>query len=316
MTTELIIRYSELATLTDCQLKHKLTYASGLATPPGRRLVLGSAYHALMQGHYEAFRDADTQKHPRDLNEARKKAGQRLSEYKRGEGIEHVDAEMLEQLRWMYAGYVDRYGTESDMDRFIVIDEKRIVPMMTWKGIKVLLQTTADLIGHHRVWDRWLLLDHKTSGRGDASKDAFSKENQLDPQRALYAASFSLFGPKRGRVPIFGAYHNVIRIDQLKREMSMEERFGRNAVFYNEKELLAVWEEAKIVARKAVEIHLGLGTIYSSPDPSVCSWKCPYTQVHLTARATGRDIVSVALDYGAKRAPDYQSLSERKSGVS
>lgn len=310
MTQELTLRYSALATLAECQLKFKLQYASGLSTPPGRRLVLGSAYHALMQGHYESFRDSDTRKQPRDLDAARKRAGRRLTEYKRGEGIEHIDDEMLEQLRWMYQGYVEVYGTENDLDQFLVIDEKRVVPMLTWKGIKVNLQVTADLIGHHRIWDRWLLIDHKTASQRDASKDAVKKENQLDPQRALYSASYSMYGPKKGRIPIFAAYHNVVRTDQLKREMTMEERFGRSPIFYDleGRELRAVWEEAKVLARKAVEIHLGIGTLYSSPDPNECSWKCPFTAVHLTSRATGREIVKVALDYGAIRDPQWHPL--------
>lgn len=315
MTTELIIRYSELATLTDCQLKHKLSYASGLSTPPSKRLVLGSAYHALMQGHYEAFRDADTQKRGRDLKLARQSAGHRLNEYRRGEGAEHIDEEMLEQLRWMYAGYIERWGDDRDFDRFLIIDEKRVVPLLTWKGIKVFLQTTADLIAHHRSWDRWLLMDHKTASGRDASKDVVAKENQLDAQRGIYAASFSLYGPKKGRIPIFGAYHNTVRTDKLKREMTMDERFARSPVFYNQGELERIWEEAKTVARKAVEIRLGIGSIYASPDPTVCSWKCPYVQVHLTARATGRDPVQVALDYGAQREEQWQSLAARKAGV-
>lgn len=310
MPQELTLRYSALATLTDCQLKFKLTYASGLVSPPGKNLVRGSAFHELMQGHYEAFRDADNAHEPRDLAQARKRGAQHLMQYRRGEGAEHLDDEMIEQLRWMYAGYVERWGTDEELDRFVVIDEKRVVPLLTTRGVKVFLQTTADLVCHHKAWDRWLLLDHKTETGRDASKEAFSKENQLDPQRPLYAASFSLFGPKKSRIPIFGAYHNTVRADKLKRDMTMEERFGRSPVFYNEKELLAVWEDAKTVARRAVEITLDVGApVYSSPDPMSCGWKCPFIQVHLTSRSTGRDPVQVALDYGAVRDPDWQPLA-------
>lgn len=309
---ELTIRYSELATLMDCQLKHKITYASGLVSAPSRRLVLGSAFHALMQGHYESFRDDDARKQVRDLNRARQKAVRRLSEYVHGEGAQHFDDEMKILLQWMYSGYVDRWQTEDEFDRFTIIDEKRIVPMLTYRSVKVSLQVTADLVAHHRSWDRWLLIDHKTSTRGDVSKDVIKKENDLDPQRALYAISFSMLGPKKGRIPVFGAYHNVVRAEQLKREMTMEERFARHPVFYNTTILEAVWEEMKIVAKRAVEIHLGIGApIYSSPDPGTCSWKCSFVQTHLTARATGRDPAEVAIDYGAVRAEGWLPLADR-----
>lgn len=308
LAKELTLRYSALATLQDCQLKFKLSYASGLHTPPSPRLVLGSAYHALMQGHYESFRDTDTRKQPRDLAAARHQAAIRLTEYVKAEGRQHYDEKMRDQLRWMYQGYVERWDTEPAMDRFVVIDERRVVPVLTYKGVKVFLQVTADLIGHHREWNRWLLIDHKTASQRDASKEVVAKENQLDPQRGLYAACYSLFGPKKGRIPIFAAYHNVVRTDQLKREMSMEERFARTPVFYTEKELLNIWAENKVVIRKAVEIHLGIGDIYSSPDPTTCSWKCPWVAPHLAARANGRDVVQVALDYGAQRDPGWQPL--------
>lgn len=312
MPVDLVLRYSALATLTDCQLKFKLSYASGLTSPPGRRLVLGSAYHALMQGHYESFRDSDARKQPRDLADARFRGSQRLSEYRRGEGHEHIDSEMIEQLRWMYQGYIERWGIDAEFDRFLVIDERRVVPLLTHRGVRVLLQVTADLIGHHAKFDKWLLLDHKTASQRDAAKEVVAKENQLDSQRALYTACYRHYGPKKGRIPIFGAYHNVIRTDKLKRDMTMEERFARTPVFYSDIELHNVWAEAKVIARKAVEISLGIGDIYSSPNPTECGWKCPWVQPHLTSRATGRDVVEVAISYGAQRDAGWESLASRK----
>lgn len=294
-----------------CQLAYKLTYAEGLSSPPSDKMVQGSAFHALMQGHYEAFRDSDARKQPRDLTEARHRGALRLKEYMRGEGLGRVNEEMMDLLRWQYAGYVDLYGTDLDFDQFLVIDEKRVVPLITYKGIRVSLKVTADLIAHQAKWDRWLLLDHKCRGGVDAAKQAFKKENQLDPQRALYAASYSMQGSKKGRIPIFAAYHNVVRSDKLKREMTLLERFARSPIFYGETELLAVWDEARELAKRAVEIRLGVGPkIYSSPDPLTCGLSCSWTQPHLTSRATGRDVVQVAIEYGAQRDPAFVALTK------
>lgn len=292
-----------------CQLNYKLSYASGLSAPPNDAMIKGSAFHALMQGHYEQFREDDSSKRPRSLADARYRASQRLNEYRRGEGKDRIESEMVDMLRFMYEGYVERFGTDTEFDRFVVIDEKRIVPLLTYRGVRVSLKVTADLIVHHAKWDKWLILDHKTKGKVDASKEAFKNENQLDPQRALYAASYSMQGPKKGRIPIFAAYHNVIRSDKLVREMTLDERYARSPIFFNTIELTEVWEEAKTLAKRAVEIRLGVGPkLYSSPDPRTCGWACSFVGAHLTARATGREIVQVAIDYGAQREVDWQPL--------
>lgn len=316
MAIDLTVRFSELQTLMRCQLAYKLQYASGLSSPPNDKMVQGSAFHALMQGHYESFRETDARKQPRDLAAARFQGAQRLKEYRQGEGLNRVNEDMLELLRWQYAGYVERFGTDNEFDRIVVVDEKRVVPLVTYKGVKVSLKVTADLIVHHAKWDRWILLDHKGRGGVDASKEAFKKENQLDPQRALYAASYSMQGPKKGRIPIFAAYHNVVRSDKLKRDMTLEERFARSPIFYNQIELAAVWDDAKTLAKRAVEIRLGVGPkIYSSPDPLTCNWSCGFTQIHLTSRATGRDIVQVALDYGITRDSSWRPLINKPEPV-
>lgn len=312
MPKTLTLRFSELATLADCQLKYKLAYAEAMVGKSSPRLVLGTTYHALMEGHYGSFRRDDAARVPRSLARARASAGEKLNEWIRthrggpiGGDAAHLDSEMLDKLRWMYTGYIDRYGTDDEWDRMLVIEERRVVPLVSHLGVRVNLAVTADLVVHHRTYDRNLLVDTKTLTGRDAGKAAFAKENWLDLQRLLYCASYTLKGPKKGRLPIFGALHNTVRADQLKREMVPEERFGRGPVYFNETELEAAWVEAQNLARDAVEIRLGRGRanrMYSSPNPNECSWKCQFKEVHLTARATGRDIVEVAKEYGFERA--------------
>lgn len=308
----LTLRYSELATLADCQLKYKLAYAEAMVSGSSPRLVLGTAYHALMEGHYGSLRLDDLAGRRRDLGRARAAAGAKLNEWIRnnrgvdGQGdAKHVTSEVLDQLRWMYTGYTERWSTDEDWDKILVIEERRVVPLVSHLGVRVQLAVTADLVVHHRAYDRNLLIDHKTLSGRDAGKAATQKENWLDPQRGLYCASYTLKGPKKGRVPIFGAYHNTVRTDQLKRDMVTEERFGRGVVYFNNTELEQCWTEAQNLARDAVEIRLGRGRakrMYSSPNPQECGWKCSFKEVHLTARATGRDPGQVALDFGFTRA--------------
>lgn len=302
----LTLRYSELATLADCQLKYKLAYAERLTNTSKPRLVLGTAFHALLEGHYKSFREDDNRKQPRNLAKAREAAGAQLNAYIRShrEDARHINDEMLELLRWMYAGYVERWGDDPQYKSFPVIEEERVVPLISHLGVKVLLRVTADLVVYHRDYDRYLIVDHKTLSGRDAGKAATAKENWLDPQRLAYSAAYSLQGPKKGRLPIFGAVHNTVRADKLKREMILDERFGRAAVYFNETELRAGWEELRNLAKDAVEIRLGRGRalrMYASPDPQTCAWKCQFKEVHLTARATGRDPAQVAIDYGFER---------------
>lgn len=306
---QLTLRYSELATLADCQLKYKLAYAERLIGDDKPRLVLGTAYHVLMEGHYLEFQRADAAGEERDLDRARKAAGAKLNEYRRT-GVEHLTDEVIDQLRWMYAGYVDLYGVDPDLDQILVVENRRVVPLVRHLGVRVNLAVTADLIVHHAGYNRVLLMDHKTLKGRDASKAATQKENQLDPQRGVYCASYTLQGPKKGRIPIFGAYHNTVRTDKLVRPMVTGERFGRAPIYFGERELNAIWLEAQNLARDAVEIRLGLGRalrMYSSPNPLECGWKCQFKEPHLNSRAVGRDPVQVALEYGFRRAEAHTS---------
>lgn len=308
MTKELTLRYSELSVLGDCALKYKLGFADRLTMPSKARLVLGSAYHALMEGHYKALAAADVQGVAREPEFARRNAAKHLVAYRRTEDGAKIDDEMRDQLRWMYNGFIERWGMDEDYDLIVSVEQRRTVPLVSHLGVRVKLAVTADLIVHHRVYDRYLLVDHKTISGRDAGKQATAKENQLDLQRAVYSASYSLKGPKKDRLPLFGALHNTIRTDQLKRAMLLDERYGRAAIYYNDKQLEYIWTEVQNMARDAVEIRLGRGRalrMYSSPNPLECGWKCQFKEAHLTAQATGRDAAQVARDYGFVEAgPD------------
>lgn len=298
---QLTLRYSELATLADCQLKYKLGYAEGLTMPSKPRLVLGSAFHALMEGHYKALAVADAAGEVRDPVRARRGAARYLVAYRGTADGRQITDDMYLQLRWMYDGFVEKWGMDPEYDRIVAVEGRRVVPLVSHMGVRVLFATTVDLIVHHRTYDRYLIVDHKTLSGRDAGKASTQKENQLDPQRAAYSATYCLKGPKKDRLPIFGALHNTIRTDQLKRTMLLDERYGRGPVYYNEKQLEATWIEVQNLARDAVEIRLGRGRakrMYSSPNPQECGWKCQFKEVHLTAIATGRDPARVARDYG------------------
>lgn len=311
MPRELTLRFSELATLAECQLKYKLAYAERLTGDSKARLVLGTAFHALLEGHYKAFAQQDAAFQQRDLVQARQYAGRHLNVVRQTSEGKHIDEAMLDQLRWMYEGFIEVYGTDPDYDRIISVEQRRVVKLVSHLGVRVNLGVTADLIVHHAKYDKVLLVDHKTLSGRDAGKAATAKENQLDLQRGVYTASYSRQGPKRDRIQIFGALHNTIRTDKLQRTMLLAERYGRAAVYFNDRELDAIWEEAQNLARDAVEIRLGRGRakrLYSSPDPQVCSWKCQFKEPHLTSRATGRDPVQVALDYGFRRADADDAL--------
>lgn len=316
MAKVLTVRYSELAALAECQLKYQLGYAEAMVTDKeSEALTRGSAWHALMEGHYKSFREDDDAGRPRDLAKARKRAGEHLNAFAR---TRKISEELLETLRWMYEGYIDQYGTDSDWSEIVVVENRRTVPLVRHLGVTVRLAVTADLVVFHRVYGRHLLIDHKTESGRDAGKMANSKDNQLDPQRATYSASYQMRGPKKDRIPILGAIHNTARTDKLKRAMILDERFGRGPVYYGELELLKVWEETQNLARDAVEIRLRRGRynrMYTSPDPDRCSWKCNFKEVHLTARATGRDPAQVALDYGFTRAePDNPFIGTLEEG--
>lgn len=306
---EWTMRYSELNTLAKCATQYQIEYVLGLKPPSSKpSMIRGSAVHAWLQGWYQSFAEDDQAGRERDPDRAWIRAYRQLNIYEETELGGHLPETIRAKVDWAVAGYRERYDTDADWYRILWVEHHRIVPLVDVEIgdalYRVLLRTTADLVTQSRITGRIRLIDHKSAEGRDVSKDAFSKENQLDPQRGLYTASFKRRGPVIGRLPIWSALHNAVRCDQLKRKMTIEERFGRHPVFFGDIELDQIWADTQELAREAVRQRLGIGIKYPSPDSLGCKW-CSLKEPHIMARQTGRPLEQLVKDFGFKTEAEH-----------
>lgn len=288
------VSYSQLSSFRQCPLKWRLGSIERLA-PADRKpaLSLGTAFHAMLQARYEAFAAADRAGKPRSLAEAREEAFVALE---RASVEARMPGDRVDLAIWMYEGYDQAYGTDDDWG---ILAVETTVDVPFYRGVR--FTGRIDLIVRERSTGRIWIVDFKTGGGKDASGAAWQRELDLDDQFGLYHRAVSSKVPKRDRLEVFGTMYALIRSDRLKREMTLEERFGRYRMFRSEQTLDAIWSDAILTARAMGRTRTDVAAgrpVYSSPDPGQCRWKCDFVEPHLMVRATGRDVVSVARDFG------------------
>lgn len=287
------VSYSELITFRECPLKWYLRYGARLV-PPERveRLDRGTAWHIVLQRHYQVLRitsalGVDTDR----LAEALDRAFERsLNEI--NATVPAMTEADFEMLRWMYTGYVERWGIDPHLR--LLGEESHFsfpFPVPGHDGLLIDGKIDLDAIDtehddEEQVWD------HKSASQKDVSKNAFTNEMLLEDQFLLYGAIRREQGRKVTVV------YNVARTDKLKRDMTTEERFARVRLPYSDAALSNAWEDNKAAARHLVECLDDPSRIYSVPDPGRCSWKCEFMKTHIEARDSGRPVVEVALGYG------------------
>ena len=288
------VSYSQLSAFRQCPLKWQLGSIERLTPPIAKpALSLGTAFHAMLQARYEAFAAADAARTPRSLPKAREEALVAL--VKAADGA-RMPADRVDLAAWMYDGYDERYGTDDDWE---ILAVEYTVDVPFYRGVR--FTGRVDLIVRERSTGRVWVVDFKTGAGKDASGAAWQRELDLDDQFGLYHRAISSKVPKADRLEVFGTMYALIRSDQLKRPMELDERFGRYRMFRSESTLDAIWSDAMLTARAMGRVRAEVTRgkpVYSSPDPGTCRWKCDFVEPHLTSRANGRDIVVVAREFG------------------
>jgi hypothetical protein len=298
------VSYSEMSAFVQCPLKHHLVYVADLVEPPERRspgLALGTAFHAMLEARYRAFREADAENRPRSIPEARVRSWQALGDLV-DSGRESLTGEQEDSLGWMLDGYDEAYGTDDDWE---ILDVERAVDSRLCRvGNRwISMRGRIDLLIRERSTGRRWLVDFKTMKGKDASGAAWGRERDLDWQFTLYQALLAREG-----LETQGAVYAAIRTDRLKREMDLPERYGRHLILRSPQSLeRSLANAVSIVRHMAATQKIARPLpLFSAPDPQTCSWKCSYKEIHLHADSTGRDYAEVARDwgYGPRRRRD------------
>lgn len=285
------VSYSQISSFRQCPLKWQLQKVDNLVSPVEHpRRALGSAWHSVLEAHYRTFQRNDAEGHGRNLIEAYAAA-----EYE----IERagLDAEGQETLRWMYDGYVELYDDDADWE-ILEVEYEFSVPLARIGKVSYHYHGFIDLIVRERSTGNVYIVDHKSSRGKDATKAAWQRESDLDDQFAGYQAAMQLKIAKKLRLPVTGTVYALARTDKLKRDMVLEERFGRYRAYRSEQTLEATWDDLIATTRAMHSVRTGRMAVWSAPTPDRCGWGCDFVEPHLMARATGRSVADAAIAYG------------------
>lgn len=288
--TVIVVSPSELLTARQCPLKHQLAYDERWtkAESESSALGLGTIWHSVLEAHRRALFAG------KDLLAAIDAAFDVI------EGV--VDPEVRELISWMYTGYTQFYGDDSDLD---VIDVEMAFEIdlprpKGWPATEVDFRLKGKIDLFYRYKRRVWVLDEKSC------KDLPKKlDLDLDDQFGLYYWAATQLG-----YPVFGAMHSAARKVRLKtREAPLHERFSRTPIHKNAPELRKIAEEAWQTAYTTysnlwnIRAATRQGARLDAPrhtDPRQCTWKCSWTEECIVSRK-GADIRGLLRARGFKQ---------------
>jgi hypothetical protein len=268
----IVIRHSELAAFRECPLKHKLAWAEGWWSPEreaGGKRELGTIWHEVLKIRYRAIkagiRDED--------------ALQELV----ADTIEETNPEQTETLWWMYDGYVERYGLDGELE-VVSVEERLQVPfhdeddrplVIEVDGVRrpILYSWTTDLLARIKLMRGLFVVDHKSTAQPLGQMDI-----DLSDQFGLYTVAWQRLGET-----VRGQLVNQAKTKQLKRPMTLDERFDRKYSIRTAAELRAIELDA-VDTIYAMLSERNRRRPYSVPDPRSCGWKCDFKEAHLRLR--------------------------------
>ena len=305
MSEPITVSYSELDTFRQCPLKWWTLNVQKWSKPdqPGQGKTRGTLWHSVMQNHYESLRFNRGMPADELIPSATSAVFPVLND---DAGLRSEDQELAE---WMYDGYVQRWGIDPDWE-IVDIEEKLVVPLprppnMPDSGREFLLKCKIDLgvIEHGFGKPAYWVVDSKS-----AKDTARRGELELADQFGLYQ-----WAKRQQGVKAAGSLYNGARTQRNTADwpdyagklkpQTLEQRFVRERMHRTPLELTRLAADAWITAdeaygmlerRRSADIP-----VYSSPDPSVCKWKCDMKEVHLLMRKHQKVNLPVLLkDFG------------------
>lgn len=292
--SEIVVSYSELDTFRQCPLKHHWAYKERWRRPVAEdgALAKGSLWHLVMERHYQILAEHErlTPESVAEALEASKLATREfLVDQKTG-----VQSEVQALIEWIYRGYIERWQADSDWE-ILGVEEGFQLPLESSVGVdsEIQIKGKIDLVVRDRLTGQLWVVDHKSGSNLPSQMDL-----EIDDQFGLYSWAMR----KLGR-PVLGAIHNAARTTQNLADkpgytgksspQTLDQRFSRTFLNRSEIELTNI----ALDAYNAAAVAYSDQTIYSSPDPRQCGWKCDFKEIHLLARK-GRNPHEALSDYG------------------
>lgn len=271
MAAPRIVSHSELLTARRCAFKHQIFYAERWTRPadPMSALGKGSAWHLVMEAHYNKLRAAQ-QKGIRDnkriLAACRKEVARLLAD---------EPEELADLIWWMYDGYVALYGTDPEW-QILAVEHPAQVRLPTPRGgrSQFILKLKIDLIIRERRTRHIKVVDHK-SGKDLPGAKAL----ELDDQFALYTWALNQLGHA-----VFGQVYNAARTLRLQADVKepgttpLAERFDRVPLYRTPKELdniaVEAYQTASATYRSLAQARRDGRDAPRTTDPLSCRWQC------------------------------------------
>lgn len=316
---DVIITHSEIDAYRRCPLMWALAYRDKWRIPEGDReeghaLTKGTLYHDVMEIHYKGLQQIQR------------------GAWSEEQGMDHIargvaellwpqdgsdQSELQSLVWWMYQGYVEKYGKDSQWE-ILAVEVKFQARLKNPDGTpsKYLLKGKLDLVVRDRKTGKIWIVDHKSGA------------NLPDQMELDIADQFGLYAwlLREAGIEVIGAIHSANRTtrnqgdrpenqdengEPLKastKKQTLDQRMRRTLLNRGDKELDSIARDALAVAINAYPEAAGREPlpIYSAPKPTMggCNW-CDFLDAHLQARK-GRSIQSALTEQGFE-----QVLEER-----
>lgn len=292
MSAKVVVSYSELDTYRQCPLKHALAYRGRWRKDrEGGALYRGSLWHLVMENHYLIIQDAQkrwgkVRFNQRERDEVEEQLQVMVDAILRDPTNGKWRSDEHELVGWMYDGYQAYYGLDENW-RILAVELKDEVPLLNERGgvSRFRLKVKMDLVVIDMLTGRIEIIDHKS-----ASDFTRPTELDIDDQFGLYTWA----ARQRGR-KVFCSVRSDARTQRNVGPMKLEARFQRLPSYRTDTELTSLALDAYRTAKSAYSAANAVP--FSSPNPSICKWKCDFLQVHLQARK-GVPIETALKDFG------------------
>lgn len=286
-----VVSYSELDTYRQCPLKHTWAYKERWKRPvsAGSALAKGSLWHLVLETHYLALMAGGT------LDEAILAVQPHLTD-----PVSGLQTEDQELIQWMYEGYIDHYGADTQWE-ILAVEYPFVINLADPDGnpSPYDIKGKIDLVVRNRDNNTIWVVDHKSGANLPDLMDL-----EIDDQFGLYV--WALQQPGHDQWAPTGAIHSAARTTRnmadkpgytgKSQPQTAEQRHRRTYLNRSDVELQSIALDAWAVAANAYPTSDDR-PLYSAPDPRQCGWKCDYKEVHLLARK-GKDAHQALTDYG------------------
>lgn len=303
---DVVVSFSELSTFRSCPLKHLLAYKERWTKPPeeGSALDKGTMWHSVLEVHYlavQAFQRGECTE-----DEAKDRIAAQIAEILWNQST-GGQSETQSLVWWMYQGYYDRYGFDSDWE-ILGVEVKFQQRLHGPDGPSpFILKGKLDLVVRDRKSRKIWVVDHKSGAYLPVEENL-----DMNDQFGLYIWLLNEAG-----VPVIGAIHSANRTQRNKGDLdenwgedgkalipgikrqTLEQRMKRTLMARGKRELANIARDAWATAVNAYPEAVGLEPlpVYSNPDTMPFTWTGEWREVYLMARK-GRNLRTALQELG------------------